>query len=554
MINFKKIKSKKMEPEKEDGNIEYKLKLVDKNPLRIEQIATQMRYRTEEGDSECIYIVGVTDDGKLEGVTDDEFVKSFNTLSLAADKNNYSMTKISEKIVDSCEDKEGDKKVYEILIRENNENKYIDIKVVVSGNVNAGKSSLIGTLITGRKDDGRGSARLSVFNFKHEVSSGRTSSVSQQILGFDGKGNVTNYCNVGNRSWPEIVKASSKIVSFFDLAGHKKYLKTTILGMTASSPDVCMIVVGGNMGITNMTREHLFLCFTLAIPFVFVITKIDICKDRQDVFKDTLVKVNKLIKLPGIRRVPFKISSNEDVLTAATNIHSLSIVPVFHTSNVTGEGIDYIKQFLNLVGRRPENSKKTTNTVECYIESTFYVNGVGTVVGGQLVSGTIKVGDKLQLGPNNGNYQQVQVRSIHCKRVPVQEVTYGCYVCLALKKIDRKNIRRGNVLVSIDGNAIVGKEFFVDVIVMRSHSTTIKVGYEPIVHVGNVRQSAKIISITNKISSRKTKKDTYDNDSILRTGDRATVKFMFLKEPEYIKSGQRILFCEGTTKATGVVV
>ena len=117
-----------------------------------------------------------------------------------------------------------------------------------------GKSSLIGVLTTGKFDDGRGAARTSVFNFPHEIKSGRTSSISQQILGFDNKGKIVNYTDVGRMSWPDIVKESSKIISFFDLAGHEKYLKTTILGLSSSKPDICMIIVGANKGLLRMTK------------------------------------------------------------------------------------------------------------------------------------------------------------------------------------------------------------------------------------------------------------------------------------------------------------
>ena len=75
-----------MPPEKEDGNIEYKSILIDKSEERIEKLATQMRYRTEEGDGESIYVIGVTDSGNLVGVNDDEFTESFNNLCLAAKK------------------------------------------------------------------------------------------------------------------------------------------------------------------------------------------------------------------------------------------------------------------------------------------------------------------------------------------------------------------------------------------------------------------------------------------------------------------------------------
>uniref|UniRef100_A0A6C0JR65 DOD-type homing endonuclease domain-containing protein n=1 Tax=viral metagenome TaxID=1070528 RepID=A0A6C0JR65_9ZZZZ len=427
-------------------------------------------------------------------------------------------------------------------------NRYLHDDFTVTHN-----SSLLGVLTSGQNDDGRGKARLSIFNFKHEVYTGRTSSIAHHILGFDDKGQVMNYSgtNIHKKGWPEIVKDSSKIISFFDLCGHEKYLRTTILGLTSSFPDLCLILVGANMGLSRMTQEHIFLCVTLKIPFAIVLTKIDICANRQNILKETITNINRLMKMPGLRRIPYKITNMDDVIICAKNVKTESVVPIFHVSNVTGMGINFLKQFLNLLGKSPSNIKDDTNDVEMHLDTTFTVPGVGTVVGGQLISGIIKVNDKLMLGPNEGKFVEVQVRSIHCKRTPLQEVGYGSYVCLGLKKIDRKTIRRGNVIISKDSPQIAVNEFDADITVLKSHSTTVKPGYEPVIHTCTMRQSAKIISITNKINARDTKND--DNDYILRTGDKAIVRFRFSYRPEYIKSGSRLLLSDGTVKIIGVV-
>lgn len=47
----------------------------------------------------------------------------------------------------------------------------------------------------------------------------------------------------------EICGASSKLVTLIDLAGHHKYLKTTVFGLTAHCPDFAMLVVGANSGV-----------------------------------------------------------------------------------------------------------------------------------------------------------------------------------------------------------------------------------------------------------------------------------------------------------------
>lgn len=62
--------------------------------------------------------------------------------------------------------------------------------MAVLGNVDSGKSTLLGVLTQGELDNGRGRARLNLFRHLHEIQSGRTSSISFEILGFNSKGEV----------------------------------------------------------------------------------------------------------------------------------------------------------------------------------------------------------------------------------------------------------------------------------------------------------------------------------------------------------------------------
>lgn len=58
---------------------------------------------------------------------------------------------------------------------------------------------------------------------------------------------MVNYSE--SRTAEEICESSSKMITFIDLAGHHKYLKTTIFGLTSYCPDFAMLVVGANTGI-----------------------------------------------------------------------------------------------------------------------------------------------------------------------------------------------------------------------------------------------------------------------------------------------------------------
>jgi GTPase len=155
--------------------------------------------------------------------------------------------------------------------------RYIDVRVAVVGNVDSGKSTLVGVLSTGELDNGRGTARINVFRHKHEIMNGRTSSVSQQIVGFDAAGTVVNY---GLRrhghvpTWSDIVMASHKVITFIDLAGHERYLKTTVFGLTGMCPEYACVMLGANMGLQRMTKEHLGIALALQVPVFVVVTKV----------------------------------------------------------------------------------------------------------------------------------------------------------------------------------------------------------------------------------------------------------------------------------------
>ena len=50
-----------------------------------------------------------------------------------------------------------------------------------------------------------------------------------------------------------------QVITFIDLAGHEKYLKTTVFGLTSHAPDFAMLMIGSNMGIVGMTKGALQL-------------------------------------------------------------------------------------------------------------------------------------------------------------------------------------------------------------------------------------------------------------------------------------------------------
>ncbi|CAG0902177.1 unnamed protein product [Cyprideis torosa] len=521
------------EDEVDYSSISDKASLVSPNEDQYDLLHRRLRYRLEQGRGECLFDIGIGDAGEGSdngvGLGPEELEASVATLRSLAESEDADCVLLREKRTGGglvCQQY--------LMRRRAEEDDFMEIRVAVVGNVDAGKSTLLGVLTHGELDNGRGLARLRLFRHKHEVDSGRTSSVGNDILGFNSQGEVVNKPDHGHLDWVKICEQSSKVITFIDLAGHEKYLKTTVFGMTGHAPDFGMLMVGANAGVIGMTKEHLGLALALSVPVFVVVTKIDMCP--PNVLQDTLKLLVKILKSAGCRKCPVMVKTSDDVVMSAMNFVTQRLCPIFQVSNVTGENLDLLKMFMNLLSTRmPSNDSEPA---EFQIDDTYSVPGVGTVVSGTTLKGTIRLNDTLLLGPDSvGHFQSIAIKSIHRKRMPVKEVRGGQTASFALKKIKRNQLRKGMVLISPTANPTAVWEFEGEILVLH-HPTTISARYQAMVHCGSVRQTATIVKMSVEC---------------MRTGDKAVVHFRFIKNPEFIKVGQRMVFREGRTKAVGNV-
>ncbi len=423
-----------------------------------------------------------------------------------------------------------------------------EIRMAVIGNVDSGKSTLVGCLTKGIKDDGRGFARKYVFNYQHETESGRTSSIAEEIIGFKDEkmisgGRLTEKKNV---SWKDIATKSDHVITFLDLCGHEKYLKTTMYGVSALMPHYAIILIGTNMGVQRMTKEHLGIVVSLGIPFFIVFTKIDIAPKEV---KDKTISHFSTVLKNGLKKTVFNVKSSQDADFAAKDIIDGNLVPTFQVSTVSGDGMEELKEFLSkLTPKFPHNNEFTLlktpkDKTEMLLDNAFNTK-VGCIYAGVIVSGKIEVNQKLLMGPTlEGEFKMVQIREIQFLRVTVNELCCGNSCSLKLKSLDKSfelstnNFRKGMVLLDPETKLEPTMEFEVEALIVH-HSSTIKVGYQSVVHCHVIRQTCSIVQM--------------DKD-FLRAGDTGVIRFKFMKKPEFMHVGDTILFREGRTRGKGKI-
>jgi GTPase len=69
-----------------------------------------------------------------------------------------------------------------------------------------------------------------------------------------------------------------------------------------------------------MTKEHLGLSLALNVPVFVIITKIDMCP--PNILQETLKVLQKVLKSPGCRKIPYIVENSDDMVTCAMNFTS----------------------------------------------------------------------------------------------------------------------------------------------------------------------------------------------------------------------------------------
>ena len=503
-----KIEKRKYHIEYDYGNVEYKLKLCDVTVQRIQELTSQMNFRLREGCGGCYYEIGVEDNGHTLGISKQELEISLSVINTIA-VNLGCQTKVMKLI-------QGEKGlIAEMFIKKQEENllNKIEITLGVLGLEGTGKSTIIGVLINGVLDDGKGLARQNVLRHKHEIFSGKTSSFSHQILGFDEEGNINNYGDLLRPSKSQIVSKSTKIINFYDMAGgNKTFNRTTLPTLSNEYLDYLLFVISANENITRKTENYLSFMYNVDVPVITIINKIDLISEEElkqfvKKYKETIKKLNSELNL---QKIPKIIKNDEDVELFSRSMDEKEILVTFLVSTLKWEGgLILFKNFLRSLPKvngiiyNNDNLKQRQKELELE-KMEFDIHEIihketNAILIGIVSSGKLRSNSKCYLGPDsNGNFKIVEVCNIFCKKVAVSYSYKGqyCSVCIkSLGKINtltRENVKKGMSLLDIRMNPIASRLFEIEIWTIDETTKILKNSYQPILNIKHIRQGVKI--------------------------------------------------------------
>lgn len=247
----------------------------------------------------ALYEIGVSDDGTLVGLPDDEMEESLLTLRVMAASLGCVVEVTRRQCVGECQwtekpplKKKGDTApqpvthqeklhVVEAFVKpspgiEDQTPDIVDrttsvspgqaadveasstteqLRVTLTGPTDGGKSTLLGTLCTGIFDNGSGRSRTFLLRHRHELTSGMTTSVSQMLIGYKNSGHDENliysFSDRNIDSWEGIhdLSRDGRLVFLSDSAGHLRFRRTILRGLVGWAPHwtiLCLAATDGD--------------------------------------------------------------------------------------------------------------------------------------------------------------------------------------------------------------------------------------------------------------------------------------------------------------------
>jgi len=534
----------------ETSRAEFKRILAEKDLKkdRKEKLITQIKYITSEGPG--YFVIGIEDINgekwEIYGLTEKQLEVSEKILKELC--NDADVRIIETEIIKTEKGYVGKYVLERAPLDEIKET--IGINVV--GRVNSGKSTLIGIFVKGMLDDGKGTARSFLLKHPQEIKKGQTADLHQAFIGFDKKLRPITFHNPLDREEiARILDESTRIVIFHDAPGHSEYAKTMIRSVLGQDAQYGMVLIPakdeykliisekmktGVFRLDDITREHLILLSTQELPFLVVISKIDLARQEE------LKKVREVVRetLKTIGKIPLWIRTSKDVEIVLREISHRVIVPIYEISGVTGEGLPLLRETIARLPSRISNELLTKPAL-AYIDKAYRgIPGTNVVVTGTVVQGVFKPGQTVIVGPDdNGEFHQARVASIEVFKKRVERVKAGDAFGIDLKRIDPSIVRRGQVIADLDYPVNAVRIFEANIIVTK-HPTRITVGYSPVLHAHTVCQTVVFDKIFGK--------------DYLAVGDFARVRLKFKFRPEMLKVGDKIVTREANTRTIGRIV
>ncbi len=330
--------------------------------------------------------------------------------------------------------------------------------------------------------------------------------------------------------------------TIIDAPGHRDFVKNMITG--TSQADAAVLVVSAVDGVMAQTREHAILASVLGVQQLIVgINKMDAAQFSQEKYEAAKKSVSDLLKSLG-----FKVDAIKFIPYSAMEGSNVAKKPEkmpWYNGPTLLEALDMLEV----------PAKPTDKPLRLPIQDVYTISGFGTVPVGRVETGVMKPGDQIIIMPSG---KKAEVKSIEMHKQQMPKAEPGDNVGFNIKGVEKKDIKRGDVVGPASNPPMVAEEFTAQIIVL-NHPNVIAKGYTPVFHIHTAQIACQFVEILEK-KDPKTGQVVEKNPETIKTGDSALIRvkptkpIVIEKYSDFKQLGRFAIRDMGQTIGAGVVL
>jgi selenocysteine-specific elongation factor len=206
------------------------------------------------------------------------------------------------------------------------------------------------------------------------------------------------------------------LLGIVDVPGHEKFIRHMVAG--AWGIDMVLLIVAADEGVMPQTREHIDICELLGLSKgIVVITK-------KDLVDDDMVEL---------------VTEDVQDLLKGRLLEGANIIPV---SSTTGENLEQLMNTIKEIAAEIQE-RSGRGIFRLPVDRVFTLKGLGTIVTGTCISGSIKTGEEIEIYPLN---KRAKIRNIQTYHEDTTEAIAGERVALNLQGLEKQDIERGTII------------------------------------------------------------------------------------------------------------
>jgi elongation factor Tu len=214
-----------------------------------------------------------------------------------------------------------------------------------------------------------------------------------------------------------------------DCPGHADYVKNMVTG--AAQMDGAIIVVAATDGPMPQTREHILLARQVNVPkLVVFMNKVDMVDD-EEILELVEMEVRELLDF-------YEFDGDNTPVIQGSALGALNGEPEWEEKVM--ELMDACDNWIPLPPRDIDKPFLMP------VEDVFSITGRGTVATGRIETGKIHTGDELQLIGLGAEGRKTVCTGVEMFRKILDDGQAGDNVGLLLRGVDKKEIKRGQIL------------------------------------------------------------------------------------------------------------